>query len=55
MSEFKAWMKNQTKYEKLTDGSWDYDVAVDYLYSFWTLSEIPTDHPKYEQLKEVGI
>jgi len=38
--------KNPTGYYKLTDGSWDFDVFMDMVYSFWILYQIPEDHKK---------
>ena len=38
--------KNPTGYYKLTDGSWDFDVFMDMVFSFWILHRIPEEHKK---------
>lgn len=53
--EFKGIVKNPMGYTKLVDGSWDFDVLMDMLFSFWVLKPIPEDHPKKELLRENGI
>ena len=42
-------------YQKLNDGTWDFDTAADMMFSFWVLSPVPKWHPKREELAEVGI
>ena len=54
-AEYRNLLKNPTGYYKLTDGSWDFDILVDMLFSFWVLTPIPTSHKKYFALREVGI
>ena len=54
VKEYIALRKNPDSYYKLTDGSWDLDILNDYMFSFWSLSEI-IDHPKIEALRENGI
>ena len=54
VKEYIALRKNPDSYYKLTDGSWDLDILNDYMFSFWSLSEI-IDHPKLEALRENGI
>ena len=53
--EFSGMMKNPKKYKKLIDGSWDFDVLMDMVFSFWVLSPIPEDHTKKEVLAEAGM
>ena len=48
-------MKNMDGYKKLTDGSWDFDVFMDMIFSFWVLKPIPKSFPKHEELLECGI
>lgn len=53
--EFRDLYKKPKTYTKLTDGSWDFNVTVDMLYSFWVLSKITDAHPRHLLLKEAGI
>ena len=39
-------MKNPGGYAKMHDGSWDFDLAVDMLYSFWSVTPLSVEHPK---------
>ena len=39
-------MKNPAGYTKMHDGSWDFDLAVDMLYSFWSVTPLSIEHPK---------
>ena len=55
VNEFTAMMKNPTSYYKLTDGSWDFDILMDMMFSFWVLRDIPDDHPQADSLKAAGI
>ena len=48
-------MKNPTSYKKLTDGSWNFELICDMLYSFWELEEIEATHPRKKELTEAGI
>ena len=48
-------MKNPKGYHKLTDGSWDFDVLNDMMFSFWALRSVPTDHVQYDALRAMGI
>ena len=53
--EFIALMRNPKRYYKLHDGSWNFDILNDMLFSFWLISPIKADHPKKSNLKEIGI
>ena len=48
-------LKKGSKYKKLNDGEWDFDVTADMLLSFWVLHEVPEDHPHRKALLENGI
>ena len=39
-------MMKPESYCKLYDGSWDFDLAVDMLFSFWTVTPLSVAHPK---------
>ena len=45
-------MKNPGGYYRAFDGSWNFEIFCDYLFSFWTLSSIPAMHPKAEILRK---
>ena len=55
VTEYRAMMKNPTSYKKLTDGSWNFELICDMLYSFWELEEIEATHPRKKELTEAGI
>jgi len=55
VTEYRAMMKNPTSYKKLTDGSWNFELICDMLYSFWELEEIEAIHPRKKELTEAGI
>ena len=48
-------LKKGPKYTKFNDGSWDFDVACDMVFSFWALHETPEGHPHRAVLQEHGI
>ena len=39
-------MKNPEGYKKMYDGSWDFDLGMDMLFSFWTVTPLSVAHPK---------
>ena len=43
-------MKNPGKYGQLTDGAWDFDMAMDYMFSFWTVTPLSPEHPKVKRM-----
>jgi len=49
--EYIALMKNPTGYPKMHDGSWDFDLAVDMLYSFWSVTPLSAEHPKVPSMQ----
>ena len=53
--EYTGLMKNPTGYQKLKDGSWDFDILNDMMFSFWCLRPVPTGHPQRDALAAVGI
>jgi hypothetical protein len=53
--EFKQLQRKGAKFNKLNNGDWDFDVAMDMMFSFWILRPIPRYHPKRELLREAGI
>jgi hypothetical protein len=48
-------VNNPKSYYKLIDGSWDIDILNDYMFSYFILTPIPSDHPRHGELLEAGI
>ena len=55
IKEYTALMKNPLGYEKLFDGSWDFDIFMDMLFSFWLLRPIPTTHKRVSHLRSPSL
>ena len=53
--EYMQLIKKKNKYEKLHDGSWDLDVLLDMMFSFWVLHPIEATDPRSRMLLEAGI
>ena len=41
-------MKNPTTYHKLFDGSWNFDIFMDMIFSFWRLTPITKAHKQVD-------
>jgi hypothetical protein len=54
-NEYIAMRRNPRGYYKLTDGSWDFDILTDMMFSFWVLTPIDPEHQQYHALLEAGI
>ena len=48
-------MTQKPNYTKFTDGTWDFNIAADMLFSFWLLEPLPEHHLKKAELNGIGI
>ena len=55
IKEYCNLMKNPTTYHKLFDGSWNFDIFMDMIFSFWRLTPITKAHKQVEPLLDVGL
>ena len=47
-------MTQKPNYTKFTDGTWDFNIAADMLFSFWLLEPLPEHHLKKAELNGWG-
>jgi len=59
IQEFGSMMKNPATYYKVvgnaTTQPWDFDTLMDYVYSFWVVKPLATDHLRAADLAAAGI
>lgn len=48
-------VKKGNKFTKLHDGSWNLDILLDMMFSFWVLTPISDTNPRNRMLIEAGI